>query len=68
MTAPLAETQLFHALRHAETVRHAMSPAHPAHWHQYVEALRGVSLASWSASTDLQMKFALLRTALNEIR
>jgi hypothetical protein len=33
-----------------------------------VDALRGVSLANWSASTDLQMTFALLRTALNEIR
>jgi hypothetical protein len=33
-----------------------------------VEALRGVSLANWSATTDIQMKFALLRTVLNEVR
>lgn len=68
MTAPIAETQLFNALRHAEAVRRSMSPSNPAQWGEYVDALRGVSLANWSASTDLQMKFALLRTALNEIR
>jgi hypothetical protein len=68
MTAPVAETQLFNALRHAEALRLMMSPSNPAHWQHYVESLRAVSLANWSASTELQMKFALLRTALNEIR
>ena len=45
-----------------------MSPADPAQWRDYVESLRGVSLANWSATTDLQMKFSLLRTVINEVR
>ena len=68
MTLQPAETQLLHALRHADRMRRSMSPSNPAQWHDYVESLRGVSLANWSATTDLQMKFALLRTVINEIR
>lgn len=68
MTPPLAETQLLNALRHAEHIRRTMSPADPSRWQAYVEALRGVSLANWSATTDLQMRFALVRTIINEIR
>lgn len=68
MTLPLANMQLLGALRHAEHVRGAMSPSDPAQWQDYVASLRGVSLANWSATTDLQMKFALLRTVINEIR
>lgn len=45
-----------------------MSADQPAEWRDYVDALRGVSLANWSATTDLQMKFGLLRTVINEIR
>lgn len=62
------ETQLLNALRHAEQVRRTLSPEHPGQWHDYVESLRGVSLANWCAATDLQMKFALLRTVINEVR
>lgn len=68
MTFHSAETQLLNALRHAEEARRTMSPDRPADWQHYVESLRGVSLANWSATTDLQMKFALLRTVINEIR
>lgn len=68
MTIEPAETQLLHALRHAERLRETMTPADPAQWRDYVESLRGVSLANWSATTDLQMKFALLRTVMNEVR
>ena len=68
MTVAIAETQLLNALRHAENVRRMMSPADPAQWRDYVESMRAVSLANWSASTDLHMRFALLRTVLNEIR
>lgn len=45
-----------------------MSADQPSQWRDYVESLRGVSLANWSATTDLQMKFGLLRTVINEIR
>lgn len=68
MTAPLAETHLFNALRHTEHLRRSLSPAAPERWQDYVESLRGVSLANWSATTDLQMRFALLRAVINEIR
>lgn len=68
MTLHPAETQLLNALRHAEATRRAMSPDRPAEWQDYVESLRGVSLANWSATTDLQMKFSLLRAVINEIR
>ncbi|WP_181885533.1 hypothetical protein [Trinickia dinghuensis] len=68
MTLPIAETQLRNALHHAERLRRTMSPDQPDDWRRYVESLRGVSLANWSATTDLQMKFALLRTVINEIR
>ncbi|MGG1944063.1 hypothetical protein AB1286_04550 [Trinickia sp. NRRL B-1857] len=68
MTLEPNEIQLRNALRHADQVRRKMSPDRPAEWQTYVEALRGVSLANWSATTDLQMKFALLRTVINEIR
>ncbi len=68
MTLEPAETPLLDALRHAERIRRTMSPDQPAQWRDYVEALRGVSLANWSATTDLQMKFGLLRTVINEIR
>ncbi len=68
MTLQPTEIQLHHALRHTEQLRQTMSPSNPAQWHEYVESLRGVSLANWSATTDLQMKFALLRTVINEIR
>jgi hypothetical protein len=62
------ELQLSRAIQHADRMRHEMSPSDPAQWQRYVEALRGVSLANWSATTDVQMKFALLRTVLNEVR
>ncbi|MEA3121113.1 MAG: hypothetical protein QOH33_654 [Paraburkholderia sp.] len=62
------ELQLLRAMEHADHIRDAMSAADPAQWQRYVEALRGVSLANWSATTDIQMKFALLRTVLNEVR
>lgn len=68
MTPLAAEAQLLHALRHADRVRESLSPEDPAQWRDYVESLRGVSLANWSAMTDLQMKFSLLRTVINEIR
>lgn len=68
MTLQPSETQLLSALRHAERVRQTMSADQPAQWRHYVESLRGVSLANWSAATDLQMKFGLLRTVINEIR
>ena len=68
MTLEPAEIQLLHALRRADHVRLSMSPSDPTQWREYVESLRGVSLANWSATTDLQMKFALLRTVINEIR
>lgn len=68
MTPLFAETQLLHALRHADRLRESLSPEHPSQWRDYVESLRGVSLANWSATTDLQMKFSLLRTVINEIR
>ena len=63
-----SETQLLDALRHAERIRQTMSADQPAEWRDYVDALRGVSLTNWSATTDLQMKFGLLRTVINEIR
>ena len=62
------ELQLLRAMEHAERIRNTMSPVDPAQWQRYVEALRGVSLANWSATTDVHMKFALLRTVLNEVR
>jgi hypothetical protein len=62
------ELQLMRAMAHADRIRNAMSPVDAAQWQRYVEALRGVSLANWSATTDVHMKFALLRTVLNEIR
>jgi hypothetical protein len=62
------ELQLLRAMEHADLIRNAMSPVDPAQWQRYVEALRGVSLANWSATTDVHMKFALLRTVLNEVR
>lgn len=68
MTLQLSEIQLLDALRHAERIRQTMSPDQPGEWRDYVDALRGVSLANWSATTDLQMKFGLLRTVINEIR
>lgn len=68
MTSSIAETQLLNALRHTEHLRRSLSPAAPEQWQDYVESLRGVSLANWSATTDLQMRFALLRTVINEIR
>ena len=68
MTLEPTETHLLNALRHADEMRRTMSPDRPADWHEYVESLRGVSLANWSATTDLQMKFALLRTVISEIR
>lgn len=68
MTPPLADTYLLHALRHTERIRHSLAPDDPARWQDYVESLRGVSLANWSATTDLQMRFALMRTIFNEIR
>lgn len=68
MTLHPAETQLLDALHYAEETRRRMSPDRPAEWQDYVESLRGVSLANWSATTDLQMKFGLLRTVINEIR
>lgn len=68
MTLEPSELQLRDALRHADHVRRTMSPDRRAQWQTYVESLRGVSLANWSATTNLQMKFALLRTVINEIR
>lgn len=68
MTLQPSETQLLGALRHADRIRQTMSIDQPAAWRDYVESLRGVSLANWSATTDLQMKFGLLRTVINEIR
>lgn len=68
MELSTTELQLSRAINHADHMRQAMSPADPVQWQRYVEALRGVSLANWSATTDIQMKFALMRTVLNEIR
>ncbi|PPK47511.1 HrpF protein [Trinickia symbiotica] len=68
MDINLTELQLLHAMQHADRVRHSMSPTDVRQWQRYVEALRGVSLANWSATTDVQMRFALLRSVLNEIR
>lgn len=68
MTPLSAETQLLHALRHADRLRESLSPENPSQWRDYVESLRGISLANWAATTDLQMKFSLLRTVINEIR
>lgn len=68
MTVTRTEAQLMHAIGQADHLRHTMSPADPAQWQRYVAALRGVSLANWSATTELQMKFALMRTVLNEVR
>jgi hypothetical protein len=68
MTLHPSETPLLDALRHAERIRRTMSADQPAHWRDYVESLRGVSLANWSATTGLQMQFGLLRTVINEIR
>ena len=65
MTLEPSETRLLDALRHADQIRRTMSPGEPAQWRDYVESLRGVSLANWSATTDLQMKFGLLRTVIN---
>ncbi|HTI19187.1 MAG TPA: hypothetical protein VL598_16170 [Trinickia sp.] len=62
------ELHLFRAMERADHARRAMSPTDPREWQRYVEALRGVSLAGWSATTDVQMKFALLRSVLNEVR
>jgi hypothetical protein len=68
MELSATELHLARAIEHADRIRHEMSPSDPAQWQRYVEALRGVSLANWGATTDLQMKFALLRTVLNEVR
>lgn len=68
MTLEPNELQLRDALRHADQVRRTISVDRPAEWQTYVESLRGVSLANWIATTDTQMKFALLRTVINEIR
>ncbi len=63
-----AELELLRAIQHADRLRQSMSPTDARQWQRYVEALRGVSLANWSATTDVQMRFALLRSVLNEIR
>jgi phytoene dehydrogenase-like protein len=70
MTPTLSPTelQLTRAIEHADQVRHTLSPGAPEQWQRYVDALRGVSLANWSATTDLQTKFLLARAVLNEIR
>lgn len=68
MNTNITEARLMHAIEHADRMRDTLPAADPAQWQRYVEALRGVSLANWSATTDLQMKFALLRTVLNEVR
>ena len=62
------ELRLMRAIEHADQVRHTLSPDAPDEWRRYVDALRGVSLANWSATTDLQTKFMLARAVLNEIR
>jgi hypothetical protein len=62
------ERQLLHAIEHADHVRGTMSPTNVADWNRYVDALRGVSIASWGAMTDVNMRFAVLRAVLNEVR
>jgi hypothetical protein len=62
------ELRLMRAIEHADHLRDTLSPSAPDEWRRYVDALRGVSLANWSATTDLQTKFALARAVLNEIR
>ena len=70
MTPTLSPTelQLTRAIEHADQVRATLSPGAPEQWQRYVDALRGVSLANWSATSDLQTKFLLARAVLNEIR
>lgn len=68
MTLSTTELRLMRAIEHADHVRDTLSPAAPQEWQRYVDALRGVSLANWSATTDVQTKFALLRAVLNEVR
>jgi hypothetical protein len=62
------ERQLLHAIEHADHVRSTMSPTNVTDWAHYVDALRGVSIASWGATTDINMRFAVLRAVLNEVR
>lgn len=68
LTLSPSEIRLMRAIEHADQVRNALSPSAPEAWQGYVDALRGVSLANWSAMTDLQTKFMLARAVLNEIR
>jgi hypothetical protein len=70
MTPTLSPTelQLTRAIEHADQVRDTLAPGAPEQWQRYVDALRGVSLANWSATSDLQTKFLLARAVLNEIR
>ncbi|MEJ8798198.1 hypothetical protein WKR88_18045 [Trinickia caryophylli] len=68
MTPSIPELQLSQAIARADHIRDTMSAADPRDWHRYLAALRSVSLANWSATTDIQMKFALVRSALNEVR
>ena len=67
-TLNAAELRLMHAIEHADHVRNTLSPSAHEDWQRYVEGLRGVSLANWGATTDLQTKFMLARAVLNEIR
>lgn len=68
MTLSTTELRLMRAIEHADQIRDTLSPAAPQEWQRYVSALRDVSLANWSATTDVQTKFALLRAVLNEVR
>lgn len=68
LTLNTTELRLMHAIEHADQVRNTLSASAPEDWQRYVDALRGVSLANWSATTDLQTKFMLARAVLNEIR
>ena len=62
------DQKLMLSMRRADSIARDMSPNDPSQWQRYIGALREVSLANWAATTDLEMKFNLVKTALNEIR
>ncbi|WP_207004425.1 hypothetical protein [Trinickia mobilis] len=63
-----AERRVDDTVRDVARVSRTLRPGEIGEWSRYLAALRAASLANWQATSDLSMRFNLLRSVLNEMR
>jgi signal transduction histidine kinase len=64
----VAERRVSDTVGEVARISRTLRPGQVDQWGRYLAALRSASLANWQATTELSMRFNLLRSVLNEMR